>query len=137
MLPHNNRKFAIIKLTDREIGTSLISICEVSCGAGSAYPSGAPDITPSFWLGSFCFFFLVFYVVSCVLLFVCLSFSFSAMVLSVYFRFMSLTVPLVSFVSLLNMLFAKVSKEIKHKLYISNIISLHLYCICCECFYHF
>ena len=44
---------------------------------------------------------LVFYVVSCVLLFFCLSFSFLAMVLSVYFRFMSLTVPLVSFVSLL------------------------------------
>ena len=44
---------------------------------------------------------LVFHVVSCVLLFVCLSFSFLAMALSVYFRFMSLTVPLVSFVPLL------------------------------------
>ena len=43
---------------------------------------------------------LVFYVVSCVLLFVCLSFSFLAMALSVYFRFLSLTVPLVSFVPL-------------------------------------
>ena len=43
---------------------------------------------------------LVFYVVSCVLLFVCLSFSFLAMALSVYFRFMSWTVPLVSFVPL-------------------------------------
>ena len=43
---------------------------------------------------------LVFYVVSCVLLFVCLSFSFLAMALSVYFRFMSLAVPLVSVVSL-------------------------------------
>ena len=37
---------------------------------------------------------LVFYVVSCLLLFVCLSFSILAMALSVYFRFMSLTVPL-------------------------------------------
>ena len=43
---------------------------------------------------------LVFYVVSCELLFVYLSFSFLAMALSVYFRFMSLTVPLVSFVTL-------------------------------------
>ena len=42
---------------------------------------------------------LVFYVVSCVLLFVCLSFL--AMALSVCFRFMNLTVPLVSFVPLL------------------------------------
>ena len=46
---------------------------------------------------------LVFYVVSCVLLFFCLSFSFVAMALSVCFRFMSLTVPLVSFVPLLDM----------------------------------
>ena len=44
---------------------------------------------------------LVFYVVTCVLLFFCLSFSFLAMALSVCFRFMSLTVPLVSFVPLL------------------------------------
>lgn len=43
---------------------------------------------------------LVFYVVSCVLLFFCLSFSFLAMALSVCFRFMSLTVSLVSFVPL-------------------------------------
>ena len=41
---------------------------------------------------------LVFHVVSCVLLFVCLFFSFLAMALSVYFTFMSLTVPVVSFV---------------------------------------
>ena len=44
---------------------------------------------------------LVFYVVSCVLLFVCLFFSFLAMALSVYIRFMSLTVLLISFVPLL------------------------------------
>ena len=44
---------------------------------------------------------LVLYVVSCVLLFFCLSFSFLNMGLSVCFRFMSLTVPLVSFVPLL------------------------------------
>ena len=55
---------------------------------------------------------LVFYVVSCVLLFVCLSFSFLAMVLSVYFRFMSLTVPLVSFVFLLAKLKDKNTKII-------------------------
>ena len=40
---------------------------------------------------------LVFYIVSYILLFVCLSFSPLAMTLSVYFRSMSLTVPLVSF----------------------------------------
>ena len=43
---------------------------------------------------------LVFYVVSCVLLFVCL-FHFLAKALSVCYRFMSLTVPLVSIVPLL------------------------------------
>ena len=26
------------------------------CGAGSAYPSGSPEITPSFWWGSCCLF---------------------------------------------------------------------------------
>ena len=41
---------------------------------------------------------------SCVLLFFCLSFSFLAMALSVCFRFMSLTVPLVSFVPLLKLM---------------------------------
>ena len=50
---------------------------------------------------------LVFYVVSCVLLFFCLSFSFLAMALSVCFRFMSLTVPLVSFVPLLVYVYIK------------------------------
>ena len=44
---------------------------------------------------------LVFYVVSCVLLFVCLSFFIFSQALSVYFRFMSLTFPLGSFVPLL------------------------------------
>ena len=28
-----------------------------TCGAGSAYPSGAHEITPSFWWGSCCLFF--------------------------------------------------------------------------------
>ena len=28
-----------------------------TCGGGSAYPSGAPEITPSFWWGSCCLFF--------------------------------------------------------------------------------
>ena len=66
-----------------------------TCGAGSAYPSGAPEITLSFWWGSCCLFFS-FLCCSCVLLVVYLSFSFIAMALSVYFRFMSLTVPLLS-----------------------------------------
>ena len=46
-------------------------------------------------------YYLVFYVVSCALLFVCLSFYFSAMALSVYFRSMGLIVPLISFAPLL------------------------------------
>jgi len=61
---------------------------------------------------------LVFYVVSCVLLFFCLSFSFLAMALSVCFRFMSLTVPLVSFVPLLrvvlNITFLKTFQSTHH-----------------------
>ena len=71
-----------------------------TCAAGSAYPSGAPEIVPSF-CGVCVAQSLVFFVVSSVLLFVCLSFSILAMALSVYFRFMSLTVPLVSFGPLL------------------------------------
>ena len=45
--------------------------------------------------------FLVFNVVSSVLLIVCLSFSFLAMALSVYFRFMSLNVAMVYFTPLI------------------------------------
>ena len=35
------------------------------CGAGSAYPSGAPEITPSFWWGSCCLYFSFLYYVIC------------------------------------------------------------------------
>ena len=73
----------------------------ITCGAGSAYPSGAHEITPSFG-GVRVVYSLVFYVGSCVLLFV--FFIFSHGVVS-YFRFMSLTVPLVSFVPLLSNLY--------------------------------
>ena len=45
-----------------------------TCGAGSTYPSGASEFTPSFWWGSCCLFFS-FCVVSCVLLFVLFRFS--------------------------------------------------------------
>ena len=72
----------------------------VTCGAGSAYPSGAPEITSSFWWVSCCLVFS-FHVVVFVLLVVCF-FFFLAMALSVYFRFMSLTVPLIPFAPLLN-----------------------------------
>ena len=51
-----------------------------------------------FWWGSCCLFFSF---LCCVVCAVCLSFSFLAMALSVCFRLMSLTVPLVSFVPLL------------------------------------
>ena len=43
------------------------------CGAGSVYPSGAPRITPIFWW-DWCCLVLFFYVVSCVILFIRLSF---------------------------------------------------------------
>ena len=79
-----------------------------ACGAGSAYPSGAPEITPSFLVG-----FVLFSLLCCVVCaVVCLSFSCLAMALSVCFRFMNLTVPLVSFVPLL--------QRLDHKLF--NII---------------
>ena len=68
-----------------------------TCGAGSAYPSGAPEITPSFWWGSCCLYFSLLCCVMCTI--VCLFVL--SMAFSVYFRFMSLTVPLVSFVPLL------------------------------------
>ena len=68
-----------------------------TCGAGSAYPSGEPEINPSFWWGSCC---LVFSFLCCVICtIICLFvFLFLAMALSLYFQSMSLTVPLVSFV---------------------------------------
>ena len=75
-----------------------------TCGAGSAYPSGAMR-SPLVFDGVRGAYSLVLHVVSCVLLFVCLYFSFLAMSLSV-FRFMSFTIPLVSvsFVPLLHVL---------------------------------
>ena len=81
-----------------------------TCGAGSVYPFGAPEITSSFWWGS-CYLFFLFLCCVSVLLFVCLSFSFWAMALSVYFRPLSLNFPLVSFFSLL-IIFQ--SKSIRH-----------------------
>ena len=69
-----------------------------TCGAGSAYPSGAPEITPVFG-GVRVAKSRVFYVVCTIIcLFV---FLFLAMTLSVYFLSMSLTIPLVSFAPLL------------------------------------
>ena len=51
---------------------------DATCGAGSIYPSGAPEITPVFG-GVRVAYSLVFYVVSSVLLSACLSFYFLAM----------------------------------------------------------
>ena len=64
-------------------------------------PFGVPEITPVFD-GVRVAYSLVLYVVSCVLLFVCLPFTFLGMALSVYFRFMSLTVALVNVVVFLD-----------------------------------
>ena len=71
-------------------------------GAESAYPSGAHEIHPSFWWGSCCVFFSFLCCIMCTIVCLFFFFSFLAMTLSVYFRFMSLTVPLVSFVPFLN-----------------------------------
>ena len=84
---------------------NMINTTGATCGAGYDYSSGISDITPGF--GGVCVAqSLVFYVVSCVPLFVCLSvccfFLFLVMALSVYFRSNSFTVPLVSFAPLLN-----------------------------------
>ena len=43
---------------------NLSNTTGATCKAGSAYPSGAPEITPSFWWGSCC---LVFSVLCCVM----------------------------------------------------------------------
>ena len=67
--------------TDWLPGFGMSNTTDATCGAGSAYLSGAPEITPSFG-GVRVVYSLVFYVVSCVLLFFCLSFSFLAMALS-------------------------------------------------------
>ena len=62
----------------------------VTCGAGSAYPSGAPEITHRFFC---CFFFrvaksLVFCVLSSVLLFVCFIFSHGVWLSLLYLSFL-------------------------------------------------
>ena len=46
-----------------------------TCGSGSAYPFGAPAITPSFWWGSCCLFFSFLCCVMCTI--VCLFFLFN------------------------------------------------------------
>ena len=49
-----------------------------TCGAGSAYPSGAPDITPSFWWSSCCLFFSFQCCVMCSIVCLFVFFSFLA-----------------------------------------------------------
>ena len=71
----------------------------VTCGTGSVYPYGAPRITPSFQWGSCCLVFSFLCCIFCAI--ICLFvFLFLAVVLSVYIRFMSFTVSLVSFAPL-------------------------------------
>ena len=72
-----------------------------TCGAGSDYPSGEPEITPSFWWGSCCLFFSFLCCVVCTIVCLFVFFLFSHGVVSFFIRFVSLTVPLVSFVPLL------------------------------------
>lgn len=80
--------------------TSMSNITFVICGQGSVYPSKAHAIIPNFLRRSCCAVF-GFYVLDFVY-FVCVSvWVFLLVALSVYFRFMSVNVLLVSFASLL------------------------------------
>ena len=73
-----------------------VVICHISnttgttCGAGSAYPSRAPEITPSFGRGSCCLVFSFLCYFFCTILCLCVFFFQLAMALSVNFRSMSL-----------------------------------------------
>ena len=71
-----------------------------TCGAGSAYPSGAPVITPSFWWGSCCLFFSFLCCVMCTIVCLFVFFIFSHGVVSL-FSIYEFDCPLVSFVPLL------------------------------------
>ena len=75
---------------------------DATCEVGSAYPSVAPEITPSFYWGSCCVVFSFLCCVFCTIIYMFV-FLFLAMALSVYFLSMRLTVPLVSFVPLLSL----------------------------------
>ena len=55
-----------------------------TCGAGSAYPSGAPEITPSFWWGSCCLFFSFLCCVVCTIVFLFVFFIFIYGVVSLF-----------------------------------------------------
>ena len=77
-------------------------ISNTTGGAGSAYPSGAHEITPSFLWGSCCLFFSFLCCVMCAVVCLYVFFIFGhGGVSKKKFRFMSLIVPLVSFVPLL------------------------------------
>ena len=55
-----------------------------TCGAGSAYPSGAPEIIPSFWWGSCCLFFSFLCCVMCAIVCLFVFFIFSHGVVSLF-----------------------------------------------------
>ena len=69
-----------------------------ACGAGSAYPSGVPDITFTFCWGSCLYLYLLCYIY--ILVYLLVFFPFLDVGLSVYFWATRLNVSLVSFVSL-------------------------------------
>ena len=55
-----------------------------TCGAGSAYPSAAPEITPSFWWGSCCLFFSFICCLMCTIVCLFVFFIFSHGVVSLF-----------------------------------------------------
>ena len=55
-----------------------------TCGAGSVHPSGAPEITPSFWWGSCCLFFSFIFCVNCTIVCLFVLFIFSHGVVSLF-----------------------------------------------------
>lgn len=85
--------------TYHRVCTNMSNTKSATCGAGSAYPAGAPKIIPGIRWASCCSVFS-FYVVFCILLNVLSFFFFFVLALSVYFRLMSFNVPLASFASL-------------------------------------
>ena len=73
----------------------IVLYIPLTSGAGTAYPSGAPDFTPRFEWGS-CYSIFSFICMFCRSLFVLLYFFFLAIVFSVLLRYTILITPLVS-----------------------------------------
>ena len=63
---------------------SMCNTTGATCETGSAYPSGASEITPSFWWGSCCLFFSFLCCVMCIVVCLFVFFIFSHGVVSLF-----------------------------------------------------